>query len=98
MFTVKIVNKNDGSSSLRSWESVDIFKKGTETFSDLIKDERSKWSTENLSEDAYQAMMEAIDSHSAVLRTVDGELDYYLCEHQAVYIMDASGNTVEVVR
>ena len=98
MFTVKIVNNNDGSSSLRSWESVDIHKRGTGTFESLIKDERAKWSTENLSEDAYEAMMESIDTHSAILRTVDGDLNYYLCEHQTVYIMDAAGNTVECIR
>ena len=98
MFTVKIVNDNDGSSSLRSWDSVDIFKKGTEVFDDLIKVERAKWSTENLSQDAYDAMMEAIDSHSVILRSLCGELSYYLCDHQFAYIMDSSGNTVEIVR
>ena len=98
MFTVKIVNNEDKSSSIRSWPTVDIFKRGTLTFKDLIKVEREKWSTENLSEDQYKSMMEAIDTHSAVLRSVCGEFDYYLCEHQTAYIMDVSGNTVEVVR
>jgi len=37
MFTVKIV-KEDGSSTLRSWSSVDIHKKGTATFDDLMND------------------------------------------------------------
>lgn len=98
MFTVKIVNNNDGSSSLRSWESVDIHKRGTETFAHMIKGERANWSTDNLSEDAYKAMMESIDTYSAILKTVDGNLDYYLCDHQTAYIMDAAGNTVECIR
>ena len=98
MFTLKIVNHNEGYTSIRSWETVDIIRKGTETFNDLIKAEKEKWSHDGLAEDQVTAMHEAIDTYSAVLRTVDGESEYYLCEHQTAYIMDRNGSTVEVVK
>ena len=98
MFTVKIVNNNEGYTSIRSWATVDIIRKGTETFNELIRAEKEKWNHEGMKEDQVIAMHEAIDTYSAILRTVDGETDYYLCEHQTAYIMDGSGSTVEVVR
>lgn len=98
MFTLKIVNHNEGYTSIRSWETVDIIRKGTETFSDLIKVEKEKWNHDGMKVDQITAMHEAIDTYSAVLRTVDGESEYYLCEHQTAYIMDSNGSTVEVVK
>lgn len=99
MFTVKIVNNNDHSSSIRSWPDVDIFKKGTEEFINLMELEKEKWKHEGLSDDQKDSMIESIETHSAVIRShTEPELKYYLCEHQTAYIMDSAGNTVECIR
>lgn len=98
MFTVKIVNNNDESSSLRSWPSVNVYRKGTEEFDRLIEIEKEKWNHEGLDDDQKQAIIDAIDTHVAVIRTIDFESDYYLCESETAYIMNDAGNTVEVVK
>ena len=98
MFTLKIVNHNERYTSIRSWATVDIIRKGTETFNSIIKAEKDKFNHDGMKKDQVTAMHEAIDTYTAILRSVDGENDYYLCGYQTAYIMDSNGSTVEVVK
>lgn len=109
MFTVKIV-KEDGSSTLRSWSSVDIHKKGTTTFDDFMDMEEKRLvpeyyefhnSDSNRGRTPYpeeQQFLDAIKSYKAVLIELGTDNDYYMAGDEVAYVMDSHGNTVEVIK
>lgn len=97
MFTVKIESEDNSRTSLRSWSSVDVFTRDSDTFELLMEYERQK-EHDFPTEEEEKEWLDCLDTHKAILRTVDGESEYFLCDWEVAFITDQSGKTVHIVR
>lgn len=97
MFTVKIESEDNSRTSLRTWSSVDVFTRDSETFDLLINYEKGK-AHDFATDEEEKEYLEGLDSHKAILRTIDGQDEYFLCDWEVAFITDQSGKTVHIVR
>lgn len=88
MFTVKVVNQDEGNTLLFSWPSVRVHGTFSTEF-ELMKDAEY--------EEANDELKPHVDSYYAWIGDNDGN-EYWLAIGDDCFITDASGKTVQAIR
>lgn len=90
MFTIKSVNEEQGSTHLKSWASVSVYRKGHSWF-ECKKNE--------LNEECESLELKSCnDMFKALLFDHENINEYWITDDESVYITDASGKTVEIIK
>jgi len=89
MFTLKIVQEDEGNTILKSWDTVRVHGPFSDQFSILVQDELDRTEEPELKE--------AIESYYSYLTDGNGN-EYWLVIGEDCYITDMSGKTVQAIR
>lgn len=95
MFTVIINSPCELHTAVMDWPSINIFRRGHSQFDHMIGEDVNRMIEDGLS--AKEAK-ELSKQYSAILRSNDGELCYFLHEGCKAYVSNQHGKTIAAVK